>query len=631
MRKFPATLILVFLNVLVFILMAIVQEDIMFNRPQDFIVILFTGANFNPFTVGGEYWRLFSSIFMHWGIIHLAVNMYALYVIGRELEPFMGTQRFALLYFVTGIAAGLSSLLFNLYTVSAGASGAIFGLYGYMIVWQVLGNFRNKRLFSSVLVNFLILIAISYVIGSHANVDTPAHIGGFVTGALLSLINYFGLLIPVFQWAILATVMPSLVFAVPRVQLQYYNVFQRVVNAEDHLQRVYNQMLTDDQRGDSLNYIIPQWDSASLQLKQLSDVPAGLINDTTILSQYISFRREEVNYRLLGVARESFVYLDSIELVNEKVRALPPLKYILNYKPTAVIQSMDTSASVLPGEVITVFYDSSWREITNQREAHFYRMGIRDSLGRWQGDVRDYYINGNVQMKGRYLNDMHDGVFRYYTRDGKYESLGRYDKERAVGKWENFYKNGQLQSEIYYGDQFYTKSVWDSLGNQQVAGGDGKEITWHKNGTVAEEGEYRDGLKEGNWRGYFATGKPHYQEFYRNGRLVRGVAMDEQGQRYIYDQLSVFPFPVMGMNAYKDYLDENLKRPKEAERLNGIVKITFSVDTDGSLRDFIVTEGLCVPCDKEAIRLIKEGPSWRPGVLRGHVKILSRGYVEVYY
>lgn len=612
--------------------MAVVQQDIMFNRPQDFLVILFTSANFNPFTVGGEYWRLFSSIFMHWGIIHLAVNMYALYVIGRELEPFMGTQRFALLYFITGIAAGLSSLLFNLYTVSAGASGAVFGLYGYMIMSQVFANFRNRRLLSSVMINFIIFIAINYVIGRQANVDTPAHIGGFVAGALLSLINFFGLLIPVLQWAAVAIVMPFLVLAVPKVQLQYYNVFQVVINTEDRLQRVYNQMLTDDQRSDSLNYILPQWDSAAVQLKRLANVPAGLINDTTILSQYISFRREEINYRLLGAEKESFVYLDSIEIVNERISTLPPLKYILNYKPKSVIQSIDTSARVLPaGEVITVFYDSGWREIANQNEANFYRIGIRDSLGRWQGDIRDYYINGNIQMKGRYRNDMHDGIFRYYTRDGKYESLGRYDKERPVGKWENFYKNGQLQNEIYYGNQFFTKSVWDSLGNQQVAGGDGKEITWHKNGTVAEEGEYRDGLKEGNWLGYYATGKPHYQEFYRNGRLVRGVAIDEQGQRYIYDQLSVFPFPEMGMNAYKDYLDKNLKRPKEAERLNGIVKVTFSVDTDGSKRDFIITEGLCIPCDKEAIRLIKEGPPWRPGVLRGHIKILSRGYVEVYY
>jgi hypothetical protein len=234
-------------------------------------------------------------------------------------------------------------------------------------------------------------------------------------------------------------------------------------------------------------------------------------------------------------------------------------------------------------------------------------------------------------MKGKYLDDMHHGVFRFYTRDGKYQSLGRYDKERAVGKWENFYENGQMQSEIYYGDRSFTKSVWDSLGNQQVVGGNGKQVTTDSDGKIIEEGEYKDGLKQGNWLGYYPSGKPHYQEFYRDGLLIRGVAMDENERRFIYDQLSVFPFPEMGMDAYKNYLEENLVRHEEGRNASGKVKLNFQVDTDGSMRDFVVTESVCPSCDREAIRLVKEGPPWRPGVLRGHIKILSNGYVEVLY
>ncbi len=571
-------------------------------------------------------------MFMHWGIIHLAVNMYALYSIGRELESFLGRARFALLYFITGIAAGLSSLLFNLYTVSAGASGAVFGLFGYMIVWQVLANFRNRKILVSVLINFLIFVVINYAIAKNANVDTPAHIGGFVMGALLSLINFFGILIPAIQWAALMAIIPFVVLLVPRDQLDYYNVFQRVVDAEDRLQRVYNQMLTDQQRADSLSLILPKWDSAQLQLKGLTSVPEKLARDTSILDQYISLRKAEVNYRLLGVERETFVYLDSIEITNQKFDSLPRLEYVLNYRLSGSQPAPDESDKNVPtGEWVTVYYDSSWREISSPFGAHFFRIGRRDTLDRWQGDVRDYYINEKIQMKGRYLNNMHHGVFRYYTKDGKYESLGRYDNDRAVGKWENFYKNGQLQSEIYYGDRFFTKSVWDSLGNQQVVNGDGKQVTRHKNGTVAEEGEYKDGLKQGNWFGYYSSGKPHYQEYYRNGLLVRGVALDEKGQRYVYDQLSIFPFPEMGMKRYNEYLQNNIVRPKEARTMNGVVKLNFLVDTDGSMRDFVVTESLCVKCDLEAIRLVKEGPKWRPGVLRGHIKILSNGYVEVYF
>ena len=254
-----------------------------------------------------------------------------------------------------------------------------------------------------------------------------------------------------------------------------------------------------------------------------------------------------------------------------------------------------------------------------------------DHRCRWQGDVRDYFLDGKIQMKGRYLDDMHHGVFRYYTSKGKYEALGRYDKERPVGKWEEYHPNGVLEKEIYYGNQTFTKSVFDSLGRPQVTNGNGKQITWHANGAVAEEGMYEDGLKQGYWYGYHPSGKPHYQELYRNDLLVRGVAMTEGGERYIYDQVSVFPFPVMGMEAYRRYLEENVNRPEEARRLRGVVKLTFMVDRDGDIRDFVVMESLCIPCDQEAIRLVKEGPPWRPGVERGHIKIQSRGMVEVYF
>ncbi|HEX5170886.1 MAG TPA: rhomboid family intramembrane serine protease [Cyclobacteriaceae bacterium] len=630
MTRVAATLLLILLNIFVFVIMAVYQESLLFNRPEDFFFVLFTGANFNPFTVDGDYWRLLTSMFMHWGILHLAVNMYALYSVGRELEVFLGKSRFMLLYFITGIGAGLSSLIFNLYVVSAGASGAIFGLFGYMITWQVLTNFQNRKQLQSILINFVIFLVVNYVIARNVNVDTAAHIGGFVMGTVLSLLNFFGLLIPLSQWIMLSLIIPFMVLLVPKDQLNYYNIFQKVVDTERRLQRVYNQLLTDHQRADSLALILPRWDSVHYQLKNLKHVPPGLANDTTILNHYISLRKAEVNYRLMGVEMETFVYLDSLEITNQKFDSLPKLKYVLNYQlqPTELANVGEDSP---PGKWVTVYYDSSWREIQGDAGAHFYRIGMRDTLERWQGDVRDYYINGKIQMKGRYLNNMHNGVFRYYTRDGKYESLGRYDKERAVGKWENFYKNGQLQSEVYYGDQFFTKSVWDSLGNQQVKNGNGKQITWHKNGTIAEEGEFRDGQKQGNWLGYYSSGAPHYQEYYRNGLLVRGVALDENGQRYVYDQLSVFPFPEMGMKLYQEYLQKNLVRPGEARNINGVVKLNFLVDTDGSMRDFIITEGLCTPCDLEAIRLVKEGPKWRPGVLRGHIKILSNGFVEVYY
>ena len=127
----------------------------------------------------------------------------------------------------------------------------------------------------------------------------------------------------------------------------------------------------------------------------------------------------------------------------------------------------------------------------------FFRVGQKDSLGRWQGPVKDYFKDGQIQMKGKYEKNLKDGVFIYYSNRRTYQSAGRYDKEYAVGKWENFHWNGALQSEVFYGDETFTANVFDSLGNQQVKNGNGIARNWHPSGDIAEEGEYKNGKKEG--------------------------------------------------------------------------------------------------------------------------------------
>src|SRR5690606_39709690 len=113
-------------------------------------------------------------------------------------------------------------------------------------------------------------------------------------------------------------------------------------------------------------------------------------------------------------------------------------------------------------------------------------------------------------------SDVCSSDLRYYRRNGMYESLGRYEKDRPVGKWENYYANGQLESEVYYGNTTFTRTVFDSLGNPQVTNGNGRQVKWHDNGAVEEEGDFVDGRREGTWYGYYPTGKGHYQEIYRN-------------------------------------------------------------------------------------------------------------------
>jgi membrane associated rhomboid family serine protease len=128
MMKTLATYVLIGINVVVFAWLAWQQQSLLMNTQADSLAILWGGANFNPLTLNGEPWRLVTSMFLHFGILHLAVNMYGLYSLGIGLEPAVGTPRFLLVYLLCGLASGIASLVFNVYVISAGASGAIFGI-----------------------------------------------------------------------------------------------------------------------------------------------------------------------------------------------------------------------------------------------------------------------------------------------------------------------------------------------------------------------------------------------------------------------------------------------------------------------------------------------------------------------
>lgn len=91
------------------------------------------GANFRLYTEGGDWWRLITCTFIHIGIIHLLLNMYALFSIGVYLEPVLGRWKLLTAYLATGILASLTSIWWHANTISAGASGAIFGLYGVFL------------------------------------------------------------------------------------------------------------------------------------------------------------------------------------------------------------------------------------------------------------------------------------------------------------------------------------------------------------------------------------------------------------------------------------------------------------------------------------------------------------------
>lgn len=132
--------------------------------------------------VGGEWWRLLTGAFLHGSFLHIAFNMYVLFVLGPTLERVLGHVRYLMLYLIAALGGGVASYAFSdMRTVSVGASGAIFGLMGALIVAGRRLNYDIKQV--------VILLGINVVIGFVApGVDWRAHLGGLVTGAAVAAV-----------------------------------------------------------------------------------------------------------------------------------------------------------------------------------------------------------------------------------------------------------------------------------------------------------------------------------------------------------------------------------------------------------------------------------------------------------
>lgn len=147
-------------------------------------VLIEYGANLDVLVKNGEYYRLLTSMFLHSGLLHLFFNMYALYIIGPQVESFFGKTKYLIIYLLSGISGSLLSVAFNVNTVSVGASGAIFGLFGALLYFGYnyrgyLGNVIKTQILPVVIIN-LIFGFIS------TGVDVAGHIGGLIGGIIVS-------------------------------------------------------------------------------------------------------------------------------------------------------------------------------------------------------------------------------------------------------------------------------------------------------------------------------------------------------------------------------------------------------------------------------------------------------------
>ncbi|MBO1003520.1 rhomboid family intramembrane serine protease [Pseudogracilibacillus auburnensis] len=175
-----------------------------------------SGAKYNPAIIDGEWWRIVSSMFLHIGMLHLIMNMIALYYLGMAVERIYGSTRFLIIYFLAGIGGGLTSFAFNIH-VAAGASGALFGLFGALLFFGVI----YKHLFFQTMGKSVILIlAINLVFGFMVpQIDMGAHLGGLIMGFIASCITFLPQ-----KRNIIVQIFSSVVYLVLLVYLLLYGI-----------------------------------------------------------------------------------------------------------------------------------------------------------------------------------------------------------------------------------------------------------------------------------------------------------------------------------------------------------------------------------------------------------------------
>lgn len=180
------TYALIAINLLVFMAMSASGVGVM--SPNAAMTVDW-GTNFGPQTLSGQWWRLLTSVFVHFGLFHILLNLFTLYQIGRLAERLYGSARFLGLYLFAGVTGSLTSVFWHPTVNSAGASGAIFGVFGALLVFVL--KYRHElpaSIARQQRISLSILIAYNLFYGfTQQGIDNGAHLGGLAGGILLGL------------------------------------------------------------------------------------------------------------------------------------------------------------------------------------------------------------------------------------------------------------------------------------------------------------------------------------------------------------------------------------------------------------------------------------------------------------
>ncbi len=332
-KGFYITPVLIILNIAVFILMILNGVDFLEPTTDD---LLQWGANFRPSTLNGEWWRLITCAFLHIGVLHLLLNMYALLYIGILLEPLLGSLKFGSAYFITGLFASLTSLVWHDLTVSAGASGAVFGMYGVFLA-MLTTNLIEKEARKQLLTSIGIFVGYNLLYGLKGGIDNAAHLGGLISGLIIGYAFY-----PVLKNPEKAKLDKPIIagFSIAAIGISFltmnklpndFHVYDEHMNEFAKLEEeaLYFYTLTETSpQQELLKSLDPdgiaKWNACIDLIKSNAELnlPQEYDDRDSVFMHYCELRIE--SYRLIykAIAEDTNTYDDQLEEVNGKIEAL---------------------------------------------------------------------------------------------------------------------------------------------------------------------------------------------------------------------------------------------------------------------------------------------------------------------
>ena len=328
---FFITPIIVDICLFIFLLMAITGVHIFEPDSESLIA---WGANFKSLTLDGQYWRLLSNVFIHIGIIHVIVNMYALIYIGLLLEPFIGRKNFIISYLVTGLAASVTSLWWHDIVISAGASGAIFGLYGVYIA-LITTNLLEKEIKKKILSSMLFFVGYNLLYGLKGGIDNAAHIGGLISGLILGYSLFPSIAKPEMKnknsfinYSVIVSILIIAFYVVvttPNTIGEYDKIMNSFVKYEEKAMSFYHlpQFSSNEKYLKAIKEEgIPNWKKckeAVLEIEAIENLPEELHYNAQLLKKYCDFRIKSFELMAQSLEKNTRMYDYLINSYNQKI------------------------------------------------------------------------------------------------------------------------------------------------------------------------------------------------------------------------------------------------------------------------------------------------------------------------